>query len=115
MYSRNSFYRARPQLRGCGFDPFYEHYKITMLQQFRNRVVYVGGWGMRTKWPQPGNRIRFVRACVRASGRARRGEAACGREATLLPWLDFRTGNSPPARARAVPLRACRAVPFPLP
>ncbi len=70
---------------------------------------------MRTKWPQPGNRIRFVRACVRASGRARRGEAACGREATLLPWLDFRTGNSPPAgRGARVPLARvpCRALPF---
>ena len=33
---------------------------------------------------QPGNRIRFVRACVRAS------EAACAREAMLFPWLsDF--------------------------
>ena len=52
----------------------------------------------------PTGKSYSFRSCVRASGRARRGEAACGREATLLPWLGFRTGNSAPAaRAR----RAC--------
>ena len=54
----------------------------------------------------PTGKSYSFRSCVRASGRARRGEAACGREATLLPWLGFRTGNSAPAAralARALP------------
>ena len=51
----------------------------------------------------PTGKSYSFRSCVRASGRARRGEAACGREATLLPWLGFRTGNSAPAPAAGVP------------
>ena len=68
-------------------------------------------------WVQPGNRIRFVRACVRAS------EAACAREAMLLPWLnDFREkvllGRVAPARACPPPwpsiavVRACDQIVF---
>ena len=37
---------------------------------------------------QPGNRfVSFVRACMRASGRARQGEAVCVCEAMFLPSL----------------------------
>ena len=64
--------------------------------------IYIGGWGKKSGAAPTGKSYSF-RSCVRASGRARRGEAACGREATLLPWLGFRTGNSAPAARRALP------------
>ena len=47
---------------------------------------------------QAGNRIRFVRACVRASGRARRGEAVCPCEELFRPRLGGRRFVCPPGR-----------------
>ena len=53
----------------------------------------VGGWGV----TPTGNRIRFVRACVRA-GEARRDEAVCARETRCLLKLGGGNTNSHPAR-----------------
>ena len=65
--------------------------------------IYISEVGGKKSGAAPTGKSYSFRSCVRASGRARRGEAACGREATLLPWLGFRTGNSAPAPAAGVP------------
>ena len=57
----------------------------------------------------PTGKSASFRSCVRACERARRGEAACGCETTLLPWLGFGTSDSPPPARGA---GAGRALPF---
>ena len=58
---------------------------------------------------QPGNRIRFVRACVRASGRARRGEAVWAWEALIRPRLGCGRSSCPPVCGMACGVACPRA------
>ena len=62
-----------------------------------NKETSIGGWGVRSTDPEPGN--RFV-SCVRASGR---GEAVCACEAMLLPRLGFGRSQRAQAFPRALP------------
>ena len=65
--------------------------------------MYIGGWGCELGDPQPGNRLRSVRACdAKLRVPARRW---------CLPWLGVFSSNNPPG----VRVRGCVCVPVPVP